>query len=140
MTQNAIRLLHVEDDRLQQAVIARQLTALPDYRFDITVAASEDEALALFPGRGYGLVILDYHLNQGDGVSCLHRIRQIDPMVPIIAVSGVATDDVAAVLIAAGADDYLSKQTLDSKILGQSVRNALTRAQAFRARFAALGK
>jgi CheY-like chemotaxis protein len=138
MTPIEIRLLHVEDDRIQQALMAHQLAALRDYRFDITVAASEAEALALFAGGGFELVVVDYQLNQGDGVSCLRHIRQIDPIVSIITVSGVATDEIAMALISAGADDYLAKQTLDSKILGQSVRNVLTRAHAFRARFAAL--
>jgi CheY-like chemotaxis protein len=140
MTPIGIRLLHVEDDRIQQALLTRQLGALQDYRFDITVVTSEDEALAVFPRGGFELVIVDYRLVQGDGVSCLRRIRQIDSIVPIVAVSSVATDENAAELISAGADDYLAKQTLDAKILGQSVRNVLTRATAFRARFATLGK
>jgi len=132
MPLTAIKLLHVEDDRIQQALLACELAALDEYRFDITVVTSEDEALAVFPGGGFELVILDYHLIQGDGVSCLRNIRQIDPIVPTIAISGVATDEIAAELISAGADDYLTKQTLDSTILGQSVRNVLTRAKAFR--------
>jgi len=136
MTTNSIRLLHVEDDRIQQAVIRRKLASLHDYLFDIAVAASEDEAVALFRGGGFALVILDYQLSQGDGVSCLRRLRQIDPIVPIITVSAVASGEIAAVLISAGADDYLAKQTLDTKVLGQSVRNVMTRAKAFRARFA----
>ena len=139
MTHTAIRLLHVEDDRIQQSLIARELTTLKDYRFEITVVASEDEVMSIFPGGFFGLVILDFHLTQGDGLSCLRYIRQLDPIVPVIVVSGVATHEIAAVLIAAGADDYLSKETLDSKILGQSVRNVLTRAQAFRARFVGVG-
>ena len=138
MDRISILLLHVEDDRIQQALVAHQLAALTDYRFETTVATSEDEALALFAGGGFELVIMDYQLIRGNGLSCLHHIREIDPIVPIIAVSAVATDDVAADLISAGADDYLAKQTLDSKTLGQSVRNVLTRAQAFRSRFAAL--
>ena len=133
MTPTAIQLLHVEDDRIQQALLARQLKAMQDYRFVITVVASEDEALAAFSGNGFELVILDYHLRQGDGVNCLRRIRKIDPIVPVIAVSGVATDEIAAELISADADDYLAKQTIDGKILAQSVRNVLTRAKAFRA-------
>lgn len=139
MTPTTIRLLHVEDDRIQQALLARQLTALQDYRFDITVATSEGEALTVFAEGGYELVILDYHLSQGDGVNCLRHIRQIDPTVPVIAVSGVATNEIAVELIAAGADDYLAKQTLDNRILSQSVRNVLTRAKAFRGRFALVG-
>ena len=140
MAPTVIRLLHVEDDRVQQSLLVRELATMKDLNFDITVVASEDEARAVFPGGGFQLVILDYHLSQGDGVGCLRYFRQLDPIVPIIAVSGVATDEIAAILISAGADDYLAKQTLNSKILCQSVRNALTRAQAFRARFAAVGK
>jgi len=113
---------------------------MEDYRFDISVAPPEDEAIALFSSGGFGLVILDYHPTHGNGVNCLRRIREIDRRVPVIAISGAATDEIAAELIAAGADDYLAKQILDAKILQQSVRNVLIRAQAFRSRFAALGK
>ena len=138
MPLTAIKLLHIEDDRIQQALLAYELRTLNDYRFDITIVISEDEALSVFPGGSFELVILDYHLLQGDGVSCLRRIRQIDPMIAAIAISGVATDEIAAELISAGADDYLAKQTLTSTILNQSVRNVLTRAKAFRARFATI--
>ncbi|HEX4145108.1 MAG TPA: response regulator [Pirellulales bacterium] len=140
MTPTPIGVLHVEDDPIQQLLMSHQLAEMREYRFDVTVAVSEDEALALFPGGGFQLVILDYHLAQGDGVNCLRRIREIDRMVPIITVSGAATDEIAAVLISVGADDYLAKQILESKILRQSVRNVLTRAQAFRSRFAVLEK
>jgi DNA-binding response OmpR family regulator len=138
MTLNVIRLLHVEDDRIQQVWIARQLATMHDYRFETVQAASEDEALLLFGEGGFELVILDFHLTQGNGVNCLRRIRQHDSLVPIIAVSGTATSKIAAMLIKAGADDYLAKQSLDSRILGQSVRNVFTRAQAFQSRYAAI--
>jgi DNA-binding response OmpR family regulator len=140
MARTVIQLLHVEDDRIQQSLIAHQLAALQDFRFKITVVVSEDEALSAFPESDFDLVILDYHLRQGDGVSCLRQIRQLDSVVPIITLSGEATDEIAAELIVAGADDYLAKQTIDSRVLGQCVRNVLIRAQAFRTRFAALGK
>ncbi len=138
MTPKTMMLLHVEDDPIQQVLIAHQLASMREYCFDITVAISEDSAVGQFTSGSFDLVILDYHLTQGDGVSCLRRLRDLDRIVPIIAVSGAATDEIAAVLISVGADDYLSKQTLESRILWQAVRNALTRAQAFRSRFAAL--
>jgi DNA-binding response OmpR family regulator len=96
---------------------------------------SEDAALEEFVGGEYDLVILDYHLSQGNGVNCLRFIRQHNPTVAVIAISGVATDEIAADLIEAGADDYLAKQTLDKKVLAQSVRNVLIRAKAYRSRF-----
>ena len=138
MTVSTVALLHVEDDPIQQLMLGHQLAEMPEYRFAITVAESEDEALAQFARGSFDLVILDYHLTQGDGVSCLRRLRELDRIVPIIAVSGAASDEIAAVLISVGADDFLAKQILESKTLHQSVRNVLTRAQAFRSRFARL--
>jgi DNA-binding response OmpR family regulator len=136
MTSSAIRVLHIDDDRIQQALVARSLNKLEGYEFSIQTATSEDDALLLFMQRGVDLVILDYHLNKGDGLSCLRRLRQIDPIVPIIAVSGVATADIATKLIEEGADDYLCKQVLNfGQILSQCVRNALTRAKSYRRRF-----
>jgi CheY-like chemotaxis protein len=138
MTPTTVRLLHVEDDRIQQAWLARKLAGLTEYHFEITVATSEHAALAAFAEGCFDLVILDYHLAEGDGLSCLRLIRAIDSIIPMIAVSGVASDEIAAELITAGADDYLAKQTLDGLVLEQSLRNVLTRAKAFRERFAGL--
>lgn len=137
MNPETVRVLHIEDDLLQQALVARHLTTLHEYRVVICHAAGEQAAIDAFRRSRYDLVIADYYLTDGDGLSCLRRIREIDPIVPIITVSGEATVEVAAQLIDAGADDYLGKQTLNSEALGQSVRNVLVRAQAFRARVTA---
>jgi len=140
MTPTTIQVLHVEDDRIQHVFVARHLAALSEYDFRIETATSEDEAMEIFQKGDFDLVILDYHLDQGNGLHCLTRIRELDEMVPVIAVSGVATDEIAAKLIEEGADDYLGKKGLDGPTLNQSVRNSLTRAKAFKSRFAALSK
>ena len=136
MTTSDIRVLHIDDDRIQQALVARSLKKLEGYGFSIQTATSENDALLFFMRGGIDLVILDYHLSKGDGLSCLRRIRQIDPLVPIVAVSGVATAEIATQLIEEGADDYLCKQVLNfGQIFSQCVRNALTRAKSYRRRF-----
>ncbi|MBN1588795.1 MAG: response regulator [Pirellulales bacterium] len=140
MTSTTIRVLHVEDDRIQHAFVAHHLSTLSEYAFEIQAVPSEEAAISTFRQGTFELVILDYHLSQGDGLSCLAQIRRFDTMVPVIAVSGVATDEIASKLIEAGADDYLSKQSLDGSTLGRSVRNALTRARAFKSRFASLSE
>jgi len=132
MAPRTVKLLHVEDDPMQQRLTAQQLTTLPEFRFDITNAQNEDDAVAAFRTRGPELVILDYHLAQGNGLSCLHKLRQEDRIVPIIALSGQATQEIAAELLRVGADDYLSKKDLATEDLARSVRDALARADAWR--------
>jgi two-component system cell cycle sensor histidine kinase/response regulator CckA len=134
MSSDNVRLLHVEDDRIQQALAKQFLQALDEFRFDVTAVETESDAIAAFQQGGFDLVLLDYNLAEGNGLNCLRRLREIDAMVPIIAISGVATPEIAAELIMAGADDYLNKRSLNQMILGQSVRNVLARARAIKMR------
>ncbi|HTQ39671.1 MAG TPA: response regulator [Pirellulales bacterium] len=138
MTSDVIRVLHIEDDRIQQGIVSLHLLAMKECHFDIEHAAKEDEAVDAWLRGSFDLVILDHQLAEGNGVSCLRRIRQFDPVVPIIAVSGMATPEVAVELIEAGADDYLSKQNMTGNVLSQSVLNVMTRANSFRNRYSAL--
>lgn len=132
MSARTIKLLHVEDDLMQQRVVAHHLRSLSDFTFTITTADSEDGALGEFERLQPELVILDYHLAQGNGLSCLRQLRQRDRIVPIVAISGKATPEIAAELLRVGADDYLNKQDLTAEVLTGSVRAALLRADAWR--------
>lgn len=133
MSTRAIRLLHVEDDAIQRRLMQAHFAKLGDFQFDITPAESEDEAITKMKG-GYDIVLLDYHLTQGNGLNCLKRVRQLDAHIPIIAISGVATPEIAAELLEAGADDYFSKDGFEPEVFSRSVRAALARADAWKAR------
>jgi DNA-binding response OmpR family regulator len=132
VAQRTVLVLHVEDDPVQRKLIAHHLAGLTEYRFDVAYADSEDVAVEAFERRGADLVVLDYQLTQGNGLSCLRRLRQRDPLVPIVAISGVATPEMAAELLHAGADEYFDKQRLDGKALAASVRHVLSRTAALR--------
>jgi len=128
----SLKLLHIEDDRIQRSLIAHHLGAMKDCEVTIVSAESENEAMKIFGQGGFEFVILDYHLIQGNGLSCLHQIRRRDPLIPIVAISGEATPEIAAELVQVGADDYISKEELTCKHLTQSMRHALARADALR--------
>ena len=132
MNARTIRTLHVEDDTIQQLMIARKLNKIQQLHFDITCVGSEEEAVTEFRRSPADFVIIDYHLSAGNGLNCLRSLREHDPIVPIIAVSGQATDTIAAQLLESGADDYISKRDLQGDILERSVQLALTRADAWR--------
>ncbi len=119
---------------MQRKLIGHHLTAIDEYRFDVEFAETEEIGLELFDFGGTELVILDYQLRQGNGLHCLRSLRQRDLIVPVIAISGVATTEIALELLQAGADDYLNKRDLTSKLLARSVREALLRSDACRPR------
>lgn len=128
MSARPVRLLHVEDNLAHRRLIGHYLNALKEeFKFDIFQADSEAAAVETFRNNGIDFVILDYHLTEGDGLSCLRQLRKLDPLVPIIALSGAATPEIASELLEVGADDYLSKQDLNREALANSVRAALSR-------------
>lgn len=129
MTNPVVNVLHVEDDPVQHLVVRQLLDRVGDRRFSITVATGEEEALAAF-GPQVELVVLDYHLTNGNGLSCLRRIKQIRVEVPVLVVSGVASPQVAAELLEAGADDFYGKEWLDPDGFAAGVRQALARSDA----------
>lgn len=137
MPQQSIQLLHVEDDPVQQRLISLNLRNVPDFQFTITRAISEEEAIHQFSSHAADIVLLDYHLSQGNGLSVLERIRAIDPLVPIIAISGQALAETASDLLRAGADDFIYKRDLTNQRLTTAIQAALQRAQQIRARFSA---
>jgi DNA-binding response OmpR family regulator len=136
MSTRTVQLLHVEDDLLQQRLVAGNLRGMQEPAFAIVHATTEMDALRAFNPATCDLVILDYHLKQGDGLSLLRQLRRLDPLVPTIALSGRASSEVAAELVAAGADDFLCKRGLTCEALAGSVRAALLRADRVRQRAA----
>ena len=127
MDSSPIKLLHVEDNLAHRRLISHYLSNIKEMTFDVYHADSEEAAIDSFRTNNIQFVLLDYHLTQGDGLNCLRRIRQIDPLVPIVALSGVATSEIASELLEVGADDYLSKQELTRDGLAKSIRSVMSR-------------
>lgn len=133
-TPRAVRVLHIEDDAVQLEAVALHLAGIKGFRCSVTPAASEAGAVELFRKGGFDVVLLDYHLEQGNGLACLRQLRALDPVVPIVVLSGVAPPQVAAELLEAGADDFLSKENLSGDRLARSLKAAVERADAIRQR------
>jgi DNA-binding response OmpR family regulator len=134
MTKRTVKLLHVEDSRLIHRLVAGLLAKVEDCTFAITVAETEEDAYSAFRAEPAEMVIIDYHLEQGNGLSCLRSLRAIDRAVPILAISGTANAEIAAELLEEGADDFINKSDLTVKVLEKSVLTALRRADICRQR------
>jgi DNA-binding NarL/FixJ family response regulator len=68
-----------------------------------------------------------YQLSEGDGLHFLKELRRRDSNVPVIALSGTASPQIARELVECGADDYLDKKDLSRDVLARSVRDVLSR-------------
>ena len=124
-------LLIVEDDEATAAFLADNLTA-DGYR--VARVAGAAEGFRAIEVRQPTLVILDLTLEEGSGLDLLDRVRsadgatsRIDPELPVILVTGRASEADRVRGFARGADDYLVKPFHYGELLGR-VRAVLRRA------------
>ena len=100
------RILFVDDDEAMRVSTAQ---ALDLAGFAVEPLASADEALAL-AGKGFaGVVVSDIRMPGTDGMTLLGRIREIDPELPVILVTGHAEVPLAVEAIRGGAYDFIEK-------------------------------
>ena len=101
-------VLLVDDEDLIRRVGERLLRKL-GYR--VLVAPDGETAVRLLDEhtREVSLVILDLVMPDLDGEETFHRLREIDPLVPIVLSSGYSKDDKVKRLLLAGANGFLQK-------------------------------
>jgi signal transduction histidine kinase len=100
------RLLVVDDEeslRITTAAIFEREGYIVD------TASSGDEAIDLLSKADYDLVLTDLHMEGGDGISVLNRIRQQAPLTISVVLTGFASVESAIAALQEGAYDYLIK-------------------------------
>ncbi|MBT9487616.1 MAG: sigma-54-dependent Fis family transcriptional regulator [Rubrivivax sp.] len=99
-------VLIVEDE----AVLAKNIcTYLERHGFSVAVAGSAEEGLAQLASFRPDAVVLDFNLPGMDGLQMLARLRQHDPALAVIMVTGQGSVEVAVEAMKAGALDFLTK-------------------------------
>ena len=94
-------------------------------KYAVEFAESGAQAITTFSSQTFDAVLLDIKMPPGkDGIEVLREIKQMNPDVPVIMISGHGTFDTAVEATKLGAFDYLSKP-LDRDKLLITLRNAL---------------
>ncbi|MBE6155462.1 MAG: response regulator [Firmicutes bacterium] len=102
-------ILVVDDNSLNLKVAQRILS---DYKFQITLASSGEEAInKLKNGERYDLIFLDHMMPVMDGVQTLHHIRALEgvKIPPIVALTANAMVGMKEMYLNEGFDGYISK-------------------------------
>lgn len=100
------RIMLVDDEDLIRASLALDLQ---EAGYEVAAAAGGEEALALFAGGAFDLVITDLLMEGMDGLELLRRLRQQAPAVGVIILTGYGALPTAIEAVRLGADDYLLK-------------------------------
>lgn len=120
-TKAPLRVLIAEDDPADVELIVRELRRA-GFNIEWRVVDNEADYVSLLR-PDVDLVLSDYSMPQFDGSRALDLLRERDPDLPFIIVSGTIGEDVAVSVMRQGATDYLLKDRLGR--LGPAVQQAL---------------
>ena len=128
MENNRLRILIVDDE----AVVRESLTQwFMAEGYDVWAVPGGAEALRLLQDRAADLALLDIKMPGMDGMELQARLREIDPELTVIIMTGFASVETAIRGLKQGAWDYLTKP-IDPDQLSHAVSKALEHRQARR--------
>jgi two-component system, OmpR family, phosphate regulon sensor histidine kinase PhoR len=102
----AIRVLVVDDELDIREASERILSRIG---FHLSTAARGDEALQIFERARSDIVLLDLKMPGLDGMEVLQRLRELDPSILVIVITGYATVETAIEAMKQGAYDFIPK-------------------------------
>jgi DNA-binding NtrC family response regulator len=120
------KILIVDD---QPAVCAALELLFDLHGMPCLVARSPDEALRAITHDDVGVVVQDMNFTRdktsgAEGIELMHRIRKLDPDVPIVLMTAFTSLEMAVRLVKEGANDYVAKPWDDDKLVA-TVKNLL---------------
>ncbi len=103
---SAPRILLVDDEDRFRTNLAKMLAARG---LEVADAAGGPEALELLRQAPYDVALVDIRMPGMDGLETLKRIKEIDPALEVIMLTGHASVDAAMEINRLGGFDYLLK-------------------------------
>jgi signal transduction histidine kinase len=117
-------ILTVDDNSFDREIMAQTLaSAFPDAR--ICSVADPNEVEALCGEQRFDCVFLDQNMPQMTGLTLARRLRESDAHVPIILVTSLGDEMLAAGAMRSGVSDYLAKSRLSSDAARRVVDRAI---------------
>ena len=122
------KVLAVDDDRGQRTLIRDFLLSRG---YEASEAADAEQTILQFRSEHPDVVLLDYLLPGSDGLNLLGRLRELDPTVPVVMITGHGDVELAVEAIRAGAENFVLKP-ISLTALDTVLERALDRSRANR--------
>jgi two-component system response regulator HydG len=123
-----MKLLIVDDERIVRDSLGKWFH---EEGYEIGTAESASEALTRLAERRWDLALVDIKMPGTDGIELLSRVREIDPELVVIMITGYASVETAVQALKLGAYDYITKP-FDPDDIAHTVRKALEHRRAER--------
>jgi signal transduction histidine kinase len=127
MKEKALRVLVVEDNAGDVRLLREMFRNEKADSFELTHLLRMSDAEVHLAKGGVDIVLLDMGLPDGHGLETVRRARAAAPGVPVIVLTGLDDEALAASAMTEGAQDYLIKGQIENRALPRALRHAIER-------------
>src|ERR1700730_17148690 len=120
-------LLMVEDNPGDTRSLREMLNEQGSHNNDLTHVECMSDAEKHLAERAVDIVLLDLGLPDAQGLTAVRRTRAVAPRVPLVVLTGLDDESLAAQALQEGAQDYLIKGQVDARGLRRAMRYAIER-------------
>jgi signal transduction histidine kinase/DNA-binding NarL/FixJ family response regulator len=129
MTQQSTKLLLVEQSVSDAGRVKAAISEASGVgsNFELVHVSQPADALKYLHDTDFDLLLLDLSLSHAAPIDALLQIQDAAPALPILVVTELNDQDLAIEAVRKGAQDYLVKSDLDSRMLVRAIRHAIER-------------
>ena len=123
-----IKTLLVVEDNLGDARLLREMfNEQGSHKTELVNVVSMTEAEKCIARRMFDIILLDLGLPDAQGLEAVRRTHAAAPRVPLVILTGLDDESVAAQALQRGAQDYLIKGQIEPRGLFRALRYAVER-------------
>jgi diguanylate cyclase (GGDEF)-like protein/PAS domain S-box-containing protein len=108
------KVLLVEDNPGDARLLREMFNEQGSHNTALTIVASMSEAETYLAKHTVDIVLLDLGLPDGQGLDVVRRAHAAAPRVPLVVLTGLDDETLAALTLQEGAQDYLVKSQIDT--------------------------
>ncbi len=125
-----VRALMIEDNTADARLLREILAEAEQIEFRLTVANSLAEGTANLKRGEFDIVLLDLNLPDSQGLDSVSQLLAEHARTPVVVLTGTESDELGLLAVAAGAQDFLTKDQLNRASAVRTIRFAIERFQA----------
>jgi K+-sensing histidine kinase KdpD len=130
MERSPIHVLLVEDNRIEARLLEVLLNESVVAEFQVVTADRLSTALNLLAQQHFDVILLDLSLPDTTGMDTFRKLQSAVPHLPVVVLTGLEDEQIAGAALYEGAQDYLTKQFSDGRLIERAIRYAIQRKQA----------
>jgi Response regulator containing CheY-like receiver, AAA-type ATPase, and DNA-binding domains len=112
-----IKILLIEDNLGDSFLIEEHLDEFANFSYKLKIVGTLSEALIILKKQFFDIILLDLELPDSNGTNTFVSVQNINPLIPIIILTGLNNKAVESYALKKGAYDFLVKGQTEGRLL-----------------------